>query len=94
LADIFKLDDLHSAKEGESAKIVRAPPPQTGGTPHDFGGFVANIDPNAGAQCLPAANKINFKARAEIGRSLGSGQLGAPSVQSATGIDSSYRPKP
>jgi len=94
LADVFRLDDLHSAKQGESAKIMRTPPPQTGGTPHDFGGFVANIDPNAGAQCLPAANKINFKARAEIGRSLGGGQLGAPSVQSVTGMDSSYRPKP
>jgi hypothetical protein len=94
LADIFRMDDLHSAKRGEAAKVTRAPPSQAGGTPHDFGGFVANIDPNAGAQCLPVANRINFRARAEVGRSFGGGQLGLPSVQSATTIDSSHRPKP
>ena len=98
LADVFRLDDLHSAKAGEAAKKIENPQPAYAngvfGTPHDFGGFVANIDPNAGSQCLPAANKINFKTKAEIGRALGGGQLGAPSVQSATGIDHSYRPKP
>jgi hypothetical protein len=93
LADIFKLDDLHSAKRDEAAKITRALP-QAGGTPHDFGGFVANINPNVGAQCLPVANRVNFKATAEIGRATGRGQFGAPSVQSATVIDSTHRPKP
>jgi hypothetical protein len=97
LADIFKLDDLHSAKVGEAAKKINDPQPKYAnsvfGTPHDFGGFVANINPNAGAQCLPVANRINFKATAEVGRSFGGGQLGLPTVQSATTIDSSHRPK-
>jgi len=93
LADVFKLDDLRSAKRDEAAKITQAPP-QASGTPHDFGGFVANINPNVGAQCLPVANRVNFKAKAEIGRAVGGGQLGVPSVQSKTVIDSSHRPKP
>ena len=98
LADAFKLDDLHSAKRGEAAKVINNPQPAYAngvfGTPHDFGGFVANIDPTKGAQCVPVTNKINFKAKVEVGRSLGAGQLGVPSVQSHTTIDSSHRPKP
>ena len=93
LADVFKLDDLKSAKRGEAAKIVKAPQSPAGGTPHDFGGFVANINPNVGAQCVPVANKVNFKATAEVGRANGRGALGLPSVQSATQIDSTHRPK-
>jgi hypothetical protein len=98
LADVFRLDDLKSARRDEAAKIVREQQPPYAnsvfGTPHDFGGFVANINPNVGSQCVPVANKINFKAKAEVGRALGGGQLGMPSVQSNTTIDSSYRPKP
>ena len=93
LADVFRLDDLKSAKRDEATKITSTPSPQ-GGTPHDFGGFVANVNPNLGSQCVPVSNKINFKAKAEVGRSFGGGQLGLPSVQSATVIDSTHRPKP
>jgi len=96
LADVFRLDDLRSAKAGESAKIVRAPQQTSpaNGSPHDFGGFVANINPNLGSQCVPTANRVNFKTTATIGQQLGAGALGLPSVKSATAIDSSHRPKP
>jgi len=91
LADVFRLDDLRSAKRGEAAKIIENPQPKYAnsvfGTPHDFGGFVANIDPNQGSQCVPVVNKVNFKTTATVGRALGGGQLGVPSVQSATAIE-------
>ena len=93
LADVFKLDDLRSARRDEAAKITRTSP--TGGTPHNFGGgFIATIDPSQGAQCVPTANKVNFKVGAEVGRALGSGQLGLPSVQSRTAIEGTHRGKP
>ena len=87
LADVFKLDDLKSAKRDESAKVTYIPRAAGSNTPHDFGGFVAAVNPNAGAQCVPVINKVNFKVGAEVGRSLGGGQLGMPSVKSRTAVE-------
>ena len=73
LADIFKLNDMHSAEEGRGAKKVSLPPPAApnSGPVHTFaGGFSAAINPAAGAQCVPTSNKIDYKIKATPGNSL------------------------
>jgi hypothetical protein len=67
LADIFRMTDMNSADRGRAAKKVNLPPAQTpnGGNVHTFqGGFTAAIDPSRGAQCVPTANKIDYKVKA------------------------------
>lgn len=103
LADVFNLSDLKSVnREGDVAKPMHTARAHGDGGPVNFGGFAASINPEAartnsnpsGAECVPTLNRVNFKARTEVGRALGGGQLGMPSVQSATTIDSTHRPKP
>ena len=93
LADIFRLDDMNSAERGRGAKKVNLPPAsaQTPANVHTFaGGFSAAIDPARGAQCVPTANKIDYRIKAGTDAKLGSGALGLPSVQSNTAIEGSY----
>lgn len=101
LVNVFKLDDLHSAKRDEAAKVIRHPA-MSGAQPQSFGGFVANINPEAavtqqnpsGAECVPVANNINFKTKLGIGSKFGAGKLGVPSVQAATSFEAQDRRKP
>lgn len=71
LTDIFKLGDLNSAREGQAAKKVSLPVAKNGGPVHTFGGqFSAAIDPTVGAQCVPTANKIDYRVKATPGNAL------------------------
>jgi len=92
LADVFRMTDMHSAQEGRGAKKV-AQQPQTSGQVHTFaGGFAANINPSAGAQCVPTANNFNVKVHATPGNALGPGALGLPSVRTNTAIQATHKP--
>jgi hypothetical protein len=67
LADVFRMNDMNSADRGRGAKKVNLPPAPapSGGNVHTFqGGFTAAIDPARGAQCVPTANKIDYKIKA------------------------------
>lgn len=90
LADVFKMNDMHSAEEGRAAKKVRLPS-SAGGSVHQFaGGFAAEVNPAAGAQCVPTANKIDYKIKAEPGNRLGPGALGMPGVRSHTAVEAAH----
>lgn len=71
LADIFKMGDMNSAQEGQPAKKVATPSaPSQGKLMRNFSGFAAEIQLSDVAQCLPAANKVDFKVKATPGRAL------------------------
>jgi len=97
LADIFKMTDMNSAEEGRAAKKVRLPdaPAANGGTVKTFaGGFAAAIDPTQpaynGAQCVPTANKIDYKVKATPGSRLApNGSF--PGVRSNTSIEGVHK---
>jgi hypothetical protein len=93
LADIFKLGDLNSAEEGRAAKKVSLPPataPNPGNVHTFAGGFSAAVNPAAGAQCVPTANKIDYKVKATPGSQLApNGSF--PSVRSNTAVEASHR---
>ena len=93
LADMFKLGDMNSAEEGQAAKKVRLPPatPANPGNVHTFaGGFSAAVNPSAGAQCVPTANKIDYKVKATPGSQLApNGSF--PSVRSNTAVEAAYK---
>jgi hypothetical protein len=92
LADMFKMGDMNSAQEGQGAKKVRTPPPTPAGTAAmNFGGFAAVVDPRAGAQCVPAANKVDYKVKAAPDTRLSEGALGLPGVKSHTKIEATHR---
>lgn len=93
LADVFKMTDMNSTDRDRGAKKVSLPPPQPASGPvHTFaGGFSAAINPAAGAQCVPTANKIDYRIKAEPGNRLGPGALGMPGVQAGTTIEASHR---
>jgi hypothetical protein len=93
LADIFKLGDLNSAEEGRAAKKVNLPPsvaPNPGNV-HTFGGnFSAAINPSAGAQCVPTANKIDYKVKATPGSQLApNGSF--PGIRSNTAVEAAHK---
>ena len=70
LADVFKMTDMHSAERDYAAKRVSTPT-SAGSAPMQFGnGFAANVNPAAGAQCVPTANRINYKVKAGQGQKL------------------------
>ena len=92
LADIFKMNDMHSAEEGRGAKKVRLPdaPPPNQGPVHTFaGGFSAAINPALGAQCVPTSNKIDYKVKATPGNALAPSKIwgGGPTPV----IEASYK---
>jgi hypothetical protein len=93
LADIFRLGDLNSAEEGRAAKKVNLPPatPPNGGNVHTFaGGFTAAVNPAAGAQCVPTANKIDYKVKATPGSQLApNGSF--PGIRSNTAVEAAYK---
>ena len=94
LADIFRMGDMNSAEEGRGAKKVRLPETTVpnGGNVHTFaGGFSAAVNPAAGAQCVPTANKIDYKIKAGTDNKLGAGALGMPSVRSNTAIEAAHK---
>jgi hypothetical protein len=92
LADMFKLGDMNSAEEGRGAKKVRTPDAAPAGTAAmNFGGFAAVVDPRAGAQCVPAANKVDYKVKAAPDTRLSEGALGLPGVKSHTKIEATHR---
>ena len=94
LADVFRMSDMNSTDRGTGAKKVNLPsaPAPNSGPVHTFaGGFSANINPAAGAQCVPTANKIDYKIKAEPGNRLGPGALGMPSVRANTAVEASHK---
>jgi hypothetical protein len=93
LADIFKLGDLNSAEEGRAAKKVSLPPAPApnGGNVHTFaGGFSAAVNPSAGAQCVPTANKIDYKVKATPGNSLAPNGT-FPGIRTNTAVEAAHR---
>jgi hypothetical protein len=82
LADVFRMNDMNSAYEGTAAKKVKLPDatPATAANVMTFaGGFSAAVNPALGAQCVPTANKIDYKVKAGTDRKLsGGGALGLP----------------
>src|SRR5438445_1145852 len=95
LADMFSMDNMNSAERGRAAKKVSLPPAPAAnpGNVHTFaGGFAAAINPAAGAQCVPAANNVDFKAKVGIGNKLGPGALGLPGMRSNTAVEATHKP--
>jgi hypothetical protein len=93
LADIFKLGDLNSAEEGRGAKKVSLPPvtTPTSANVHTFaGGFSAAVNPASGAQCVPTANKIDYKVKATPGNSLAPNGT-FPGIRSNTAVEAAHR---
>lgn len=92
LADIFRMGDMNSAQEGQAAKKVRLPE-QTAPNPgnvHTFaGGFSAAINPAAGAQCVPTANKIDYKVK--TGGDRLSPNTSYPGIRSNTAVEAAHR---
>ena len=94
LADLFKLPDLNSAQEGRGAKKVNLPaaPSATPANVHNFGGgFMAAIDPSQGAQCVPTANKVDFKVKAAPGTALAR-NTAYPEMRTNTAIEARHKP--
>lgn len=88
LVDVFKLGDINSAEAGRAAKKVSLPPAAPASGPvHTFaGGFSAAVDPTRGAQCVPAANKVDFKVKASPGSRL-SANASFPDMASHTSVE-------
>lgn len=94
LADLFRMPDMNSAEEGRGAKKVRLPdaPAPTGQNVHTFkGGFSAAINPAAGAQCVPTANKVDYRVKAGTDSKLGAGALGMPGIRSNTAVEATHK---
>jgi hypothetical protein len=93
LADIFKLGDLNSAEEGRAAKKVSLPPAAaTNSAPvHNFGGgFSAVVNPAMGSQCVPTANKVEFKVGAKLGERLSHSRT-VPGIRTNTAVEAAHR---
>ena len=91
---MFKMNDMNSAEAGRGAKKVSLPeaPRPTGGNTHTFAGnFTAAIDPARGAQCVPTANKINYKVKAGTNTQLGGGAFGLPNVRANTVVEATHK---
>lgn len=95
LADAFRLPDMASARRGEAAKRPMAQQPVARDAPAmSFGGgFVAQVDPNRGAQCVPTANRMDFKTKVGIGNKLAPSKV-FPGVGTNTTIEAQHRPRP
>ncbi len=94
LADVFRMGDMNSAEEGRAAKKVKLPEPSTPtpGNLHTFaGGFSAAINPAVGAQCVPTANKVDYKITARRDARM-TGALGMPGVSSHTAVEAVHKP--
>jgi hypothetical protein len=94
LADVFRMNDMNSAEEGRAAKKVKLPEQSSPspGNLHTFaGGFSAAINPAAGAQCVPTANKIDYKVKAGTDAKLGPGGLGMPGIRSNTAVEAAHK---
>ena len=93
LADVFRMNDINSAERGRAAKKVNLPP-QADNNPanvHTFsGGFAAAINPAFGAQCVPTANKVGFKVKAQPGNALAP-NASFPSMSSNTAVEASFK---
>lgn len=93
LADVFRMNDMNSAEVGRGAKKVRLPdaPQPTPANVHNFGGgFMAAVNPAAGAQCVPTANRVDYKVTATPGKSIApNGQF--PSMRSNTSIEAVHK---
>lgn len=91
LADIFKMGDMNSAQEGRAAKKVSLPTASQAPVHTFAGGFAASIDPSRGAQCVPAANNIDFKVKAVPGSRL-SPNGSFPGMSSHTAVEAVHKP--
>jgi hypothetical protein len=100
LADAYGLSDLNSAQRDQAAKPIAVQRPVERGTPAmNFGPFAAQVDPArsrtsenpSGAQCVPAANSVGFRAKVGIGSRLAHSRT-VPGVHSATAIEAQHRP--
>jgi hypothetical protein len=92
LADIFRMGDMNSAQEGQGAKKVRLPsaPAANSGPVHTFApGFSAPVNPAAGAQCVPTANKVDYKVKTSGDRLAPNSSY--PGIRSNTAIEASHR---
>lgn len=86
------MNDINSAERGRAAKKVNLPsaPPPTQQNVHTFaGGFSAAIDPARGAQCVPTANKVDYKIKAGTDSKLSpNGQF--PGIRSNTVVEATH----
>lgn len=59
----------------------------------NFGqGFAANINPALGAQCLPTANKVNYKVKAGMDQKLAASKVFAH-PRTNTMFEASHKPR-
>jgi hypothetical protein len=94
LADNFGLTNINSAERGRAAKQVAtsAPSDPRSGPAMNFGnGFAAVVDPGRGAQCVPTANRMDFKAKVGIGHTLPPSK-DFPSIRTGTAIEAAHKP--
>jgi hypothetical protein len=73
LTDCFGVTNLRSAREGEAAKVMAVAPAKNDGPPVQFApGFAAPVGQTAA--CVPSAQKVDFKVRAEMDRAQAHGK--------------------
>jgi hypothetical protein len=90
LADVFRMNDMHSAERGRAAKKVAAPIAAARGSLNFAPGFSAAF--SAEPTCQPSATRVDFKVKPSVGRKL-SGQMGFGSIVAGTQIEAAHRPK-
>ena len=93
LADMFRMTDMNSADRGQAAKKVNLPPAPSAnpGNVHTFaGGFSAAVDPSRGAQCVPTANKIDYKVKAGTDNRLQPNKA-YPSMAANTVVEATHK---
>jgi hypothetical protein len=92
LADAFRMPDMNSARRDQAAKQIQPQRPMDRSTPvMNFGGFAAQVNTSLGAQCVPTANKMDFKTTVGIGNKLAHSRT-VPGVHTATAIEAAHRP--
>lgn len=92
LADIFRMGDMNSAEAGRAAKKVRLPdaPAANSGPVHTFApGFSASVNPAVGAQCVPTANKVEYKVKTSGDRLAPNASY--PGIRSNTAVEAAHR---
>jgi len=94
LADVFRMNDMASARRGEAAKRPPAAPDSAPGPVHTFApGFTAPVNPANGAVCVPTTSRVDFKAKVGIGNKLAPSGV-FPNVRSNTAVEATHRPRP
>jgi hypothetical protein len=89
LCAAYGLTDINSPSPSRQPQAKILAKPTAAGGKMNFQGFAAEVNPSAGAQCVPVDN-VTAKVKPGIGQAL-TGQLGMGSLGSNTEIVATHR---